>query len=129
VAASAEPHIGSLIDARCRQFGDPGSGQPATAAGGTAPPDGAAEHRRARRTLRLARPFRVLHHCSSRARLIGATLHPDGRTLTFHFIGADPSFEEYPRAEVVESAQALTVVPIARDIGPPGFRHLVGHPA
>jgi len=90
---------------------------------------GAAEHRRARRTLRLARPFRVLHHCSSRARLIGATLHPDGRNLTFHFIGADPSFEEYPRAEVVESAQALTVVPIARDIGPPGFRHLVGHPA
>lgn len=43
--------------------------------------------------------------------------------------GADPSFEEYPRAEVLESAQALTVVPVARDIGPPGPRHLVvvGH--
>lgn len=60
-------------------------------------------------------------------RSIGATLHPDGRTLTFRFVGADPSFEEYPRAEVVESAQAVAVVPMARDIGSPGLRFFVGH--
>ncbi|MGH9069235.1 MAG: hypothetical protein ACRD0J_17365 [Acidimicrobiales bacterium] len=59
-------------------------------------------------------------------RSISAVLGPDGRTLAFHFTGAPPLVEEYPRAEVVESAQAVTVAPVARDIGPPGPRALVG---
>lgn len=46
----------------------------------------------------------------------------EGRTLTFRFIGALPNYERYPSAEVVESPQAVAVVPQAEDIGPPGAR-------
>lgn len=50
----------------------------------------------------------------------------DGHTLTYRFTGGLPSFERYPSAEVVESAQAVAVVPQAEDIGPPGPRAAVG---
>lgn len=52
---------------------------------------------------------------------------PDDRTLTLHFIGAAPAFEEYPRAEVIESDRAVTIVPEGRDIGPSGWRTLAGY--
>jgi hypothetical protein len=46
----------------------------------------------------------------------------DGRSLTYRFMGALPNYEHYPSAEVIESPQAVAVVPQAEDIGPPGAR-------
>jgi hypothetical protein len=60
-----------------------------------------------------------------------AELHADGRTLTHHFLGALPQFERYPRAEAIESAHAVAIVPEGEDIGPatarilPGYMHQV----
>jgi hypothetical protein len=51
----------------------------------------------------------------------------DGRTLTFYFTGAPPDQEQYPRAEVIESPQAIALVPVAKDVGRPGIRILPGH--
>ena len=31
---------------------------------------------------------------------------------------------EYPSAEVIETSEAVTLLPVARDIGPPGWRAL-----
>jgi len=70
----------------------------------------------------LPPPFQGSPH-----RSISATVGPDDRTLTFYFTGADAAFEEYTGAELVESAQAIAVVPVVRDIGPSGPRRLVGH--
>jgi hypothetical protein len=56
-----------------------------------------------------------------------AEIDPDDTTLTLHFMGALPEYEQYPRAEVIESAQAVAVVPAGQDIGPPGIRILPGH--
>ena len=50
----------------------------------------------------------------------------DGATLTYRFVGGPPNVARYPSAEVVESAQAVVVVPEAEDIGPPGARPAVG---
>jgi hypothetical protein len=50
----------------------------------------------------------------------------DGATLTYRFTGGAPSFVRYAPAEVVESGQAVAVVPEAEDIGPPGARPAVG---
>lgn len=52
---------------------------------------------------------------------------PDDRTLVVHWLGASPQFERYQTAEIVESAQAFTVVPVGTNIGPPGYRTLAGH--
>ena len=52
---------------------------------------------------------------------------PDDRTLVVHWLGASPHFERYPTAEVVESAQAFTVVPVGEDVGPAGWRTAAGH--
>jgi hypothetical protein len=52
---------------------------------------------------------------------------PDKATLTVHFMGALPEYERYPRAEVIESAHAVAIVPAGQDIGPPGIRILPGH--
>jgi hypothetical protein len=55
----------------------------------------------------------------------------DGRTLTYRFMGALPNYEHYPSAEVIESPQAVAVVPHAEDVGPsgariaPGFGHRI----
>jgi len=56
-----------------------------------------------------------------------ADLADDGRTLTFRFTGALPNYERYPTAEVIESGQAVAVVPHGEDIGPPGARILPGY--
>lgn len=49
------------------------------------------------------------------------------RTLTLHFMGAPPEDEQYPHAEVIESMQAVSIVPAARDVGRAAFRLAVGH--
>lgn len=59
-------------------------------------------------------------------RAASATIEGDDRTLHFTFTGAPPEYAEYPAAEVIETGQALVVLPIARDIGPPGWRATVG---
>lgn len=56
-----------------------------------------------------------------------AVLDSDDQTLTFRFTGALPSYEQYPRAEVIESHQAVAIVPVAKDVGPPGPRRLPGY--
>jgi hypothetical protein len=56
-----------------------------------------------------------------------AILGPDHRTLTFRFTGALPSYEQYPDAEVIESDQAVAIVPVGKDVGPPGLRILPGY--
>lgn len=52
---------------------------------------------------------------------------PDDRALVVDWLGAIPAFERYPSAEVIESAQAFTVVAVGVDVGPDGARTLVGH--
>jgi len=59
-------------------------------------------------------------------RAVSATIDGDDRTLHVTFTGARPEYAEYPAAEVIETSQALVVLPIARDIGPPGWRATVG---
>lgn len=56
-----------------------------------------------------------------------AELAPDGRSLTLHFIGGNPAFVRYPRAEVVESGQAGVLLEIEEDFGPAGARTAEGH--
>ena len=43
-------------------------------------------------------------------------------TLTLHFMGALPEYEQYPRAEIIESAHAVAIVPAGQDIGSSGIR-------
>lgn len=50
----------------------------------------------------------------------------DEHSVVVHRLGAAPAFERYPKAEVVESAQAFAVVPVGVDIGPPGARTAAG---
>ena len=52
---------------------------------------------------------------------------PDDATLTVDFLVPLPEFERYPRAEIIESAHAIAIVPAGHDIGPPGIRILPGH--
>jgi hypothetical protein len=52
---------------------------------------------------------------------------PDDATVTLFFTGGLPEYERYPEAEVVESAKAVSIVPRAEDIGPPGARILPGY--
>jgi hypothetical protein len=54
-------------------------------------------------------------------------LAADQRTLTLHFIGAPPEDEQYPHAEVIESMQAVSIVPAGRDVGQAAFRRAIGH--
>jgi hypothetical protein len=54
-------------------------------------------------------------------------LSSDHQTATYAFTGALPCYEEYPRAEVIESDQAVAIVPVAKDVGPPGPRILPGY--
>ncbi|MHB1525547.1 MAG: hypothetical protein ACYCZN_04600 [Candidatus Dormibacteria bacterium] len=62
-------------------------------------------------------PKRVLH-----ATVVGS----DGRRLRVAFIGGSPGFVEYRSAEVLASDQAVVVVPVAHDIGPPEPRAAIG---
>ncbi len=54
-------------------------------------------------------------------------LDEDGRTLTVHVLGGTPQVERYTGAETIESSQAVAVVPVGEDIGPPGWRTLAGY--
>ena len=56
-----------------------------------------------------------------------ARVGADERALVVEWLGAVPAFERYPSAEVIESAQAFTVVAAGVDVGPAGNRTLAGH--
>jgi hypothetical protein len=59
-------------------------------------------------------------------RAASAAVESDGMTLHFTFTGSPPAYTDYPGAETVETGQALVVLPVARDVGPPGWRQAVG---
>jgi hypothetical protein len=61
------------------------------------------------------KPFDGLPH-----RAGSAVRDRDGWTLHFTFVGAPPEYVEYPSAEVIETRQAIVVLPLARYVGPPG---------
>ena len=56
-----------------------------------------------------------------------AALGPDGVTLTIEQLGGPPEYERYARGDVVESHQAVAVVPVGVDVGPPGARRAIGY--
>lgn len=56
-----------------------------------------------------------------------ATIDHNGQTLNFTFTGGKPEYVQYPAAEVLETEQAVAVLPIARDTGPPGWRTAEGY--
>jgi hypothetical protein len=56
-----------------------------------------------------------------------ALIEDSGLVLHFTFAGAPPEYAEYPSAEVIETDQAVVVLPVERDIGPPGPRFAVGY--
>ncbi len=51
----------------------------------------------------------------------------DDHTIHFTFIGGDPRWVDYSDGQVIESDQAVAVIPTEIDHGPPGPRRLVGH--
>jgi hypothetical protein len=61
------------------------------------------------------RPFQGQPHRSG-----SAVIEPDGRTLRFTFVGGVPTLFDYPAAEVIETDQAVVVLPVERYVGPPG---------
>ena len=67
------------------------------------------------------KPFGGLPH-----RVASAAIEDDDLTVHFTFTGSPPSFTEYPAAEAVETDQAIVILPVERDIGPPGFRAAPG---
>lgn len=68
-------------------------------------------------------PFEGAPHRAERA-----TLGDDETTLRFAFIGGPPEYVQYPTAEVIDSDQAVVVLPVEHDTGPPGFRRAIGYP-
>jgi len=62
-------------------------------------------------------PFQGAPHRADRA-----TLGDDGRTLRFVFIGGAPGYIEYPAVEVIDGHQAVVLLPVEHDTGPPGLR-------
>jgi hypothetical protein len=67
------------------------------------------------------KPFDGLPHRSA-----SAAVETDGLTLHFTFTGSPPAYTDYPAAEAVETSQALVVLPVAHDVGPPGPRTAIG---
>ena len=69
------------------------------------------------------RPFDGQPHRSG-----SAVIEHDGRTLRFTFTGGVPTIFEYPAAEVMETGQAVVVLPVEQYVGPPGpgFVAMVG---
>ncbi|MGC2206997.1 MAG: hypothetical protein WA724_03995 [Candidatus Dormiibacterota bacterium] len=55
------------------------------------------------------------------------TVGQDGDRLRVSFTGGSPRCVEYLSAEVLESERAVVVLPVAHDIGPPGFRTMQGY--
>jgi hypothetical protein len=54
-----------------------------------------------------------------------ALLGIDGRTLTLSFVGSAESYTSYPGARVLESGNAVAVIPISKELVT-GWRHPVG---
>jgi hypothetical protein len=67
------------------------------------------------------KPFGGLPH-----RVASTEIEDDDLTLHFTFTGSPPSLTEYPAAEAVETDQAIVILPVERDVGPPGFRAAPG---
>ena len=61
------------------------------------------------------KPFDGLPHRSG-----SAVMESDGRTLRFTFVGGSPAYFDDPAAEVIETGQAIVVLPIELYTGPPG---------
>jgi len=61
-------------------------------------------------------------HRSFRSRI-----ETDDHTLHFEFTGGSPDWVDYPASEVVESDQAVAVIPVELDHGPPGPRRAIGY--
>ena len=55
------------------------------------------------------------------------TLGQEGDRLRVSFTGGSPRGVEYPSAEVLESERAVAVLPVAHDLGLPGFRIMQGY--
>jgi hypothetical protein len=57
-----------------------------------------------------------------------AVIEDDDRTLHFSFVGGSPELFEYPSAEVIETDQAVVVLPVERYVGPsgPGWLAMAG---
>jgi hypothetical protein len=51
-----------------------------------------------------------------------ATLGDDGATLRLAFTGGPPGYIEYPTVEVIDSDQAVVLLPVEHDTGPSGLR-------
>ena len=45
-------------------------------------------------------------------------MRDDGSELILEFVGGPPLITEYPGAQVVETDQTVSVVPVARQLGP-----------
>lgn len=56
-----------------------------------------------------------------------ATLTDDGMTLRFSFIGGPREYVDYPAVEVINSDQAVVLLPVEYDTGPPGPRNAIGY--
>ena len=62
-------------------------------------------------------PFQGAPHRAARA-----TMRDDERTLHFAFTGGSPGWVEYPTVEIIDSDQAVVLLPVEHDTGPSGPR-------
>lgn len=67
-------------------------------------------------------PFQGAPHRAARA-----TMEDDGRTLRFTFTGGSPAYVEYPTVEIIDSDQAVVLLPVGHDTGPSGPRAAIGY--
>lgn len=63
------------------------------------------------------RPHRAAH----------ATMGDDEKTLRLTFTGGAPGYVEYPAVEVIDSDQAVVLLPVGHDTGPSGPRAALGY--
>jgi hypothetical protein len=56
-----------------------------------------------------------------------ATVADNGMTLRFSFVGGPPEYVEYGPTEVISSDQAIVLLPIEHDMGPPRPRNAIGY--
>lgn len=67
-------------------------------------------------------PFQGAPH-----RAAGATMGDDERTLRLAFTGGSPGYVEYPGVEIIDSDQAVVLLPVEHDTGPSGPRPAIGY--
>ena len=67
-------------------------------------------------------PFQGAPHRAARA-----TMGDDERTLHLAFTGGSPGWVEYPTVEIIDSDQAVVLLPVEHDTGPSGPRVAVGY--